>query len=130
MLITIDTSVLIAVASDEPSKPRIVELTVGHELVAPACLHWEVGNALSGMLKRERISEEEASAAIAVYESIPIRLVDVGLTEALGFSVRHRMYAYDAYMLACAVKTKSTLLSLDHALVNIARSERIRILEV
>jgi uncharacterized protein with PIN domain len=54
MNITIDTSVLLAVCTNEASKPKLVELTQGHHLLVPASVHWEVGNALSAMLKRDR----------------------------------------------------------------------------
>lgn len=130
MLITVDTSALIAVIGNESSKERAIELTAGHELIAPHSVHWEIGNALSGMIKRKRITRNHASLALAAYERIPLRYLEVGLEESLHWVVKHRMFAYDAYLLECARKSKSALLSLDGALVNIAKSECMRVLEV
>lgn len=130
MLITVDTSTLIAVIGNELSKERATELTAGHELIAPPSVHWEIGNALSGMIKRKRITQNQASLALSAYERIPLRYFEVELEESLRWVTKHRMFAYDAYLLECARKSKSALLSLDRALVNIAKSENIRVLEV
>ena len=79
MDITIDTSVILAVVCGEPSRDRAIELTSGHSLVAPKSLHWEVGNALSAMLKRHRITAAQANLCIDSYRQIPIKLADVDL---------------------------------------------------
>ena len=49
MLLVVDTSVLLAVVLNEPSKAELVRLTTGAGLIAPLSLHWEFGNALSSM---------------------------------------------------------------------------------
>jgi uncharacterized protein with PIN domain len=51
MRITVETSALIAVVANEPSKPALVEATRGASLLAPALVHWEIGSALSAMLR-------------------------------------------------------------------------------
>ena len=55
----------------------------GYNLTAPRSLYWEIGNAFSAMVKRERINLEQAKAAIEIYEQIPINLVNVDLKQAL-----------------------------------------------
>jgi hypothetical protein len=42
MAIVVDTSIVIAVAANEMLKPRLIEMTRGEELVAPATLPWEI----------------------------------------------------------------------------------------
>lgn len=116
MDITIDTSALLAVCTNERSKPRLIELTAGCSLIAPASIHWEIGNALSAMLKRERVDLEQAQACVASYHAIPVKFVDVDLNQALALAARFRMYAYDAYLLVCAMQSRTPLLSLDSAL--------------
>jgi len=116
MNVTVDTSVLLAVCTNEPSKARLIELTKECHLVAPASVHWEVGNALSAMLKRERITLDQALTCIEYYQRIPIRLVDVDLASALTFANRFRMYAYDAYLLTCSIQYNTPLITLDGAL--------------
>jgi len=130
MKLVIDTSILIAVLISEPERERLVELTRGAELVAPASVHWEVGNALSAMLRRTRITVEQCRNVLAAYELIPVRFVDVDIADALELAERHKLYAYDAYVIACAQTLRCGLLSLDRILCESAIREGIRVLEV
>src|SRR4030042_3885751 len=118
MKIVIDTSVVIAVLTNEKHKQRLVELSKGADLVAPASLHWEVGNAFSAMLKRKRITLEQTGSALAAYARIAIRFYEVNLEETLSLCARANLYAYDAYFVACALRLKSPLLSLDNGLLS------------
>ena len=130
MDITIDTSTLLAVICGEPSRKRAIEVTASHTLVAPGSLHWEMGNALSAMVKRQRITPAQANDLIDVYLQIPIRLIDVDLKQAMGLVKRLRIYAYDAYMLVCAQQIGTPLLTLDDALRVHAESVGIDTLEI
>jgi predicted nucleic acid-binding protein len=130
MDIVVDTSVIIAVIANEPEKEALVELTKGANLIAPHSVHWEIGNAFSAMLKRERIRVEQAIQAIRLYRQIPIRFVDVELEESLKIADTLGIYAYDAYLIRCALKYKSPLISLDRKLVNAAKEMKARVIEV
>ncbi len=130
MDIVVDTSVIIAVITDEAQKPRLVELTAAARLLAPLSVHWEIGNAFSAMLKRKRITAAQAQAAVAVYRIIPIRFVDVSLADALALAERLGIYAYDAYLIMCALDQKCPLLSLDGGLIYAARQAGAQVLEV
>lgn len=94
----------------------LISQTVGAHLIAPASIHWEIGNALSAMLKRERISKEKALLSLRAYRQIPIRFVDIDIENALSIAARFRIYAYDAYLMACASQYGTPLLTLDGAL--------------
>jgi predicted nucleic acid-binding protein len=128
--ITTDASILIAVVGNEPSRARAIELTTGHSLVAPSSVHWEVGNALSAMVKRQRISLAQAASCVDAYLQIPIKLVSVDLKQSLALVQQFRMYAYDAYLLVCAMNLGTPLLSLDEPLKSAAQSLGIEVLEV
>jgi len=52
MKIVADTNTFIAVALNEPEKDMIIRLTEGYDLVAPEVLPFEIGNALTAMMKR------------------------------------------------------------------------------
>ena len=130
MEVVVDTSVLIAVIANEEHKPKLIELTQKAELVAPLSVHWEMGNALSAMLKRKRITLEQAIAAIETYLQIPVRFVEVELVDSLTLADELDMYAYDAYLLCCAEKYRSPLLSLDKKLIQLAKSKKIAVLEI
>ena len=130
MKITIDTSALIAVVVNEPEKPSILNITRDSMLVAPESVHWEIGNAFSAMIKRERTTLELAKQAIEQYGNIPIKFIDIDLSSSLELTAKFRMYAYDAYLIKCAQQTDTPLLSLDKGLIHVAKSVGIEVLEV
>jgi len=130
MDVVVDTSIIIAVIANEPERESLVELTRGADLIAPYSVHWEIGNAFSAMLRRKRIGVEQAIQAVKLYRRIPIRFVDVELEETLKIADALGIYAYDAYLIRCAVKYKSPLVSLDRNLVNSAREMKARVIEV
>lgn len=128
--IVIDASALIAVIANEPVKHALAQLTQDAGLIAPHSVHWEVGSAFSAMLKRQRTTLAQATQAIAVYQKIPIRFVEVELAEALQLAHDLNLYAYDAYLLRCAVKYNAPLLSLDQGLICAAQALNAPIIEV
>ena len=130
MDIVVDTSIIIAVIANEPERETLVELTTGADLIAPHSVHWEIGNAFSAMLRRERVKVEQAIQAVRLYQRIPIRFVDVELEESLKIADTLGIYAYDAYLIRCALKYKSPLISLDRKLVNAAKEMKAGVIEV
>jgi predicted nucleic acid-binding protein len=98
--------------------------------LAPASVHWEIGNAFSAMLKRNRIQLDQALKAIAAYRRIPIRLVDVELEDTIAIAARYEIYAYDAYLIRCGLKFSAPLLSLDRGLRQVAGQAGVHTIEV
>ena len=130
MNIVVDTSVIIAILTNEIHKRQLIEITAESDLIAPASLHWEIGNAFSAMFKRNRISLEQAISAIRHYKHIPIQFCDVSLNISMELSEKYKIYAYDAYFLECAMKQKAKLLSLDKQLIEIAKNIGVKVIEV
>lgn len=130
MNVVVDTSALIAVVVGEPNRVALIDATAGAELVAPTSVHWEMGNALSALLKRNRVSLAQAQSALTAYGSIPIRFIDVDLSVSIELAATHTLYAYDAYLLACALTQRAPLLTLDIALQRAARDAGIELVEV
>lgn len=130
MEIVIDTSAVLAVVAMEPERTELIRLTKGATLVAPSSLHWEIGNALSAMFKRKAIELDDAVKLLDGYAGIPIRLLDPPLQQAVQMCRDLNVYAYDAYVLACAVNQRAPILSLDKVLVERARSLKLEVLEV
>ena len=63
---------------------------------------------------RFRPSLDEALQAIREYrQNIPIRFVDVDLEAAIRLTHELGIYAYDAYVIACARDQNSPVLTLD-----------------
>ena len=122
MACVIDTSAIIAVLLSEPERAMLVRVTRGTELVAPASVHWEIGNALSAGFKRRRLTLAQGQRALTAYAAIPIRFVDVDLALSLELAAEHALYAYDAYLLTCALQQRAPLLTLDAGLIRTANT--------
>ena len=80
------------------------------------------------MLKRGRITGEQAQACIFAYQQIPLTKIEVDLAVAVQLADRFQMYAYDAYLLACALSQRTPLLTLDRALMVAAKQINIEVL--
>lgn len=130
MNIVVDTSVIIAVIANEPSKPAIIQATQDVDLLAPQSVHWEIGNAFSAMFKRGRLNVKQALQAIAIYKKIPIRFVKIELEESLQIAAHLNIYAYDAYLIRCSQKYNAPLISLDKAVIRLAQQLNLKVIEV
>lgn len=130
MSLVVDTSIIIAVLTNEKNKSSLIRATEGENLIAPSSLHWEVGNAFSAMLKRKRITLELAKKAMEYYSLIPIRFQEVDISNSLEIAFNYSIYAYDAYFLECSRKNNSALITLDERLKAIAKKMKIKIIEV
>jgi predicted nucleic acid-binding protein len=128
--LVVDTSVLIAVLTGEPARDQLIARTHGADLLAPGSVHWEIGNAFSALLKRRRLKLPDVQAALTAYGQIPIRFVDVDLASALELADRFGLYAYDAYLMACARRQRAPLLTLDARLGRAAQQAGVEVLEI
>jgi predicted nucleic acid-binding protein len=126
----IDTSAILAVVANEPERPALIAATSGHELIAPGSVPWEIGNALSAMLKRRRITPAQAQEAVAIFRRIQIQFVDVDLSRAVRIAAEANIYAYDAYLIACAQSRGLPLLTLDRGLARTAAQAGVPLVEV
>ncbi|MDD9979753.1 MAG: type II toxin-antitoxin system VapC family toxin [Gammaproteobacteria bacterium] len=89
-----------------------------------------MGNAFSAMFRRGRITLAQARQALRSYERMSFRFVDIDLVQSLELAQRLNLYAYDAYVVACALNSRTPLLTLDRKLAVAAASVGIRTLEV
>ena len=128
--LVVDASILIAVITNEAVKVKLIHLTQNLDLMAPYSVHWEIGNAFSAMFKRKCVSIDDALQAIKAYKQIPIRFVNSEIEEAIQLAYSLKIYAYDAYLIQCAIKYNSPLLSLDQGLINSAKLLKVKVVEV
>ena len=128
--IVTDTSVLIAVLTNEPTKAQILRLTMDAELLAPSSVDIEIGNAFSRMLKRKRIDVESAMEALRAYAGIAMEIADIDLESAIRLAHELDIYAYDAYFIDCARKAGASLISLDAGLLEACRRAKVDFIEV
>jgi len=124
-----DTNTFLAVALDEPEKAWLIGVTNGCDLAAPATLPYEVGNALSAMVKRDALHPGQVPGVWDAIGSIPVELTQIDVRAALLLAVRCDIYAYDAYFLQCAIETGSPLLTLDRGLMQVAMTLNIPVVE-
>ena len=129
MKIIADTNTFLAVALNEPEKKRIIQLTEGHDLIAPDVLPFEIGNALTAMMKKNSLKKKDVASAWEVVQQIPVDLRHTDIKSALRMAIKFNIYAYDAYFLACAENLRSPLLTLDIGMKRVAREIGITILE-
>jgi predicted nucleic acid-binding protein len=129
MNIIADTNIFLAVALDEPEKNNIIKLTSGSEIFSPEILPYEIGNALSAMVKRKRLTKKEALSAQNRANRIPVRLVNIDTYQALKLAIKYNIYAYDAYFLQGAKTLFYPLITLDKQMKQVANELNIELLE-
>jgi predicted nucleic acid-binding protein len=91
MKIIADTNIFLTVVLNEPKKQRIIELGLDCEIIAPELLPYEMGNALSAMLKRRQLSAQEVVLAYEKAQKIPVTLVEVNIKAALELAATHNI---------------------------------------
>jgi len=128
--LVVDTSALLAVLLNQPERPAVVAATEGSQILAAPSLPWEVGNALIALRRRRRVESEDIQRAWKAFGRVPIRLIEIDISEALRLAEMHHMYAYDAYVLQAARTARTPLVSLDLKLIRAARASGIAIQEV
>ncbi|MES9857011.1 MAG: type II toxin-antitoxin system VapC family toxin [Sedimenticola sp.] len=129
MNIISDTNIFLAVALDEPEKGRIIQLTSELDVIAPEILPYEIGNALSAMIKRKQITHDEALSAQRTASLIPVRLISIDIQQALKLAIKFNIYAYDAYFLQCAKAMSIPLITLNKRMKQVAAKLSIEVLE-
>ncbi len=130
MKIVADTNTFLAVALREPEKDALATIVAGHEIISPEVLPFEIGNALSSMLKKGTLEPESVQAAWEMFVMVPVELHKVNMAQALMIAVEFKIYAYDAYFLECALRLRAPLLTLDKGMQRIATNLSIRVLEL
>lgn len=130
MNLVADTNVFLSVVLNETAKSTIIRMTTGASITAPEILPYEVGNALSAMIKRKKLAEPDALKALEAVNLIPVRLVAVDLQASLKIAADHGTYAYDAYFLQCAAGYSLPLLTQDKRMMRIAEKIGIQVIEL
>ena len=129
MDIIADTNIFLAVALEELEKDYIIEITSECDAFSPEILPYEIGNALTAMVKRKQISKKEALSTFEITQNIPVRLISSDIHKALDIATRFNIYAYDAYFIQIAQSMGCPLLTLDKRLKEVAKKLNILLLE-
>ena len=129
MDIVSDTNIFLAIALNEPEKDRVIQLTTNNGIIAPEILPYEIGNALTALIKQNKLTHDEALSAFDVTSRAPVRLVPVDIRMALQLAIEFNIYAYDAYFLQAAKSLFCPLITLDKRMKQIAGALNIKVLE-
>lgn len=73
---------------------------------------------------------QQAQDALLIYQQIPLQFVEVNLERAIELSHHLDIYAYDAYLIACALTENCSLLTLAGGLSYAAKAAGVQVLEV
>ncbi len=130
MKLILDTSVVIALLAGDEEKDMIADAMDGNDLVCPESIKPEVGNAVSAMFKRGRINLEQGMEIIQGFHKLDITTVPLNLKRATEISHKHNIYAYDAYVLECAERLQSDLVTLDGRMREVTEKLGISLIEV
>lgn len=129
--IVVDASVAASWLFDDEDDPRAaatlaqLESTPG---VVPQLWHYEMRNILLVARRRQRISARGMAERVAALADLPLVTdPDPDLAAALDLADRHGLSFYDGLYLELAQRLKSSLATLDGALVRAARAENIEI---
>ena len=128
--LVIDTSAVLAVLLDEPTRPVLITATEACGLVGAPSLPCEVGNALVAGFRRRRLAAEAVLGAWSSYQKVRVRLADIDVRNALEIAVELGLYAYDAYVLETARAERLPLLTLDGGLARAADRLGLKLVEV
>jgi len=130
MEVVLDTSVIIALLSSETERNAIIEIINGKNFICPESVTAEIGNAVSAMFKRNRITLEAGKNLITAFQNLKIKLLPLNLTRSIEICGKYDIYAYDSYVLECAERIKSDLATLDNRMKKVAEKLNISIIEV
>jgi predicted nucleic acid-binding protein len=129
MEIISDASAFLAIVLNESDREWVIGKTRGASIVAPEILPYEIGNALTAILKRGRLNTQEILQAYDIARQISVMLIPVEIAEALKIAARFNLYAYDAYYLQCCIENRLPLISLDSRMCEVAGNLNIKVVE-
>lgn len=116
--------------SELPLKAQKEErITSGCDVISPAVLPYEIGNALTALIKRRKLSKEEALAIFDITQQIPLKLFAVDIKKALTIAMQFNIYAYDAYFIQSALSLLCPIITLDKRMKEVAKAIGITVLE-
>ncbi len=125
-----DTSIIIALLTNEKEREHILQETADYELICAASIEAEIGNAISAMFRRRRVSFEQGMTIAADFKAAKFRTIPLNISRAVEISHSCNIYAYDAYVLECAERLKIPLISLDQGMLRAARELNLSVIEV
>ena len=123
--IVIDASCILEFLLNQNGKDFVVRQVGDLQLVAPQCLPYEVGNAVSKLIKRNLISIFDGVAVYHEFARIPIRYIEPDIPDAIMISGPSNTYAYDAYYISVAKRLGLNLFTMDEKMKSVATEQGV-----
>lgn len=130
MKVILDTSIVIALITSGKERKTIVDIIDGYDFLCSESIYPEIGNAVSAMFKRSRITLNQGIEIIEGFERIKIQTVSLNLNRAVEISHKFNIYAYDAYVVECSERLNSPLVTFDSRMKEVAKKLGITVIEV
>ena len=133
----IDASAMLAWCFED-EKPRnadaLMRRLVNGGMTAPSLFPLEVTNTLWSSERKKRVTWQQASAFVALVESLRIE-IDLetpwrAWSEIRELSRREQLSTYDASYLELAIRRQATLATFDKALIRAAKSNKVPVFEI
>ena len=126
--IVIDASCVLSFLLNQKGSKNVVSIVGENQLVAPSCLPFEIGNAISKLIKRKLISVYEGVSVFHEFARIPIRLIEPDIPNSIVIAGESESYAYDCYYLNIASQMVLPLFTYDDKMKETAEKRGIKCL--
>ena len=126
--IVIDASCILEFLLTQSNKTNIVKTIGTANLLAPACLPYEIGNAISKLIKRKLLSVRDGVSVYHEFAKIPIRIIEPDIPNAIVLSGETKSYAYDSYYVSLAKQFGTPLFTLDEKMKSNAKTAGVKCL--
>ena len=126
--IVIDSSCVLSFLLNQEGSKKVVSIVGENQLVAPSYLPFEIGNAISKLIKRKLISVYEGVSVFHEFARIPIRLIEPDIPNSIVIAGESESYAYDCYYLNIASQMVLPLFTYDDKMKETAEKRGIKCL--
>lgn len=126
--IVIDASCVLSFLLNQAGSERVVSTVGENQLIAPSCLPFEIGNAISKLVKRKLISVYEGVSVFHEFVRTPIRLIEPDIPNSIVIAGESDSYAYDCYYLNVASQMVLPLFTYDEKMKETAAKRGIKCL--
>ena len=123
--IVIDVSCILEFLLNQEAKNQIVQKVGSAQLVAPQCLQYEIGNAISKLIKKKLISIVDGVAVYHEFVRIPIRFVEPDIPDSIVIAGNTESYSYASYYISVAKRLNMPLFTFDETMIKNANSQGV-----
>ena len=132
MTLVIDSSIAASWGLPDENSPaalRALSMAEAEEILVPALFRHEVRNVFLINERRRRLTETQTEAGLGLIAAMPMKEDGDGSDAAvLAYARRHSLTAYDASYLELAIRSGSSLATLDRKLVGAGVSEGLTVI--